>query len=77
MIKPTVAEIRCWRRDQRNDKKFVGKIFNDLREIFFDGDDAVIIAIAIHESPTYFILEDDLCCFRAEKSEEDTSDSTW
>lgn len=69
MLKPTVAEIRRW---SRNGNSFLGKIYNDRRDLFDDGEDVVVIPLKIHDAVNYLILETEVCLFKLEKSEEQT-----
>lgn len=46
------GELRKWRR---NGMTICGKMYNDAKGIWFDGEDAVVVFQRWEESPTYFL----------------------
>lgn len=62
------AELRNWWRDG---KAIRGRVYNDTRDIYDDGDEIILLNIKhVHETPVSYIIECETVCYKADKDEQ-------
>ena len=62
------AHIRQWRQ---NKNAIEGKCYGDTRQIYFDGEDIILLSIEnVREGSDFFLFDCENSVYRADKSEE-------
>lgn len=66
------GELRKWRRKTRNDGKtfVIGKMYNDINEVWDDGDEAFILYDNWIESVNFYLAVNKMGAFKCPKDEE-------
>ena len=66
------GELRKWRRKTRNDGRtfVIGKMYNDLTEIYDDGEEAFILYNDWVESANFYLAINKMGAFKCPKDEE-------
>ena len=67
-----IGELRNWRRKTRNDGRnfVIGKMYNDVNDIWEDGDEAFILYTDWIESTNFYLAINKMGAFKCPKDEE-------